>query len=76
MYIHVYIYIFIYVYVCVCVCLCVYICVYVCTYVGLTHSPDYKQALICLSNREMVDASRGRPFHCKMANDRSITVFF
>ena len=36
----------------------------------------YEQALVCLSNRETVDASRGRTFHCKMANKRLITVFF
>jgi len=34
-----------------------------------------EQALVCLSNREMADASRGRPFHCKMTNNRLITVF-
>ena len=31
---------------------------------------SWEQALICLSNREIVDASRGRTFHCKMANNR------
>jgi len=36
----------------------------------------YEQALVFLSNREIVDASRGRTFHCKMANNRLITVFF
>jgi len=36
----------------------------------------HEQALGCLSNREIVDASRGRTFHCKMANNRLITVFF
>jgi len=35
----------------------------------------YEQALVCLSNREIVDASRGCTFHCKMANNRLITVF-
>jgi len=30
----------------------------------------YEQALFCLSNREIVDASRGCTFHCKMANNR------
>ena len=29
----------------------------------------YEQALVCLSNREIVDASRGCTFHCKMANN-------
>jgi len=29
-----------------------------------------EQALVCLSNREIVDASRGRTFHCKTANNR------
>ena len=32
---------------------------------------QYEQALVCLSNREIVDASRGRTFHCKTANNRS-----
>ena len=26
--------------------------------------------LVCLSNREILDVSRGRPFHCKRANNR------
>jgi len=30
----------------------------------------YEQALVCLSNREIVDASRGCTFHCNMANNR------
>ena len=30
----------------------------------------YEQALVCLSNREIVDASRGCTFHCKMASNR------
>jgi len=30
----------------------------------------YEQALVCLSNREIVDASRERRFHCKIANNR------
>jgi len=29
-----------------------------------------EQALVCLSNREIVDASRGCTFHCKTANNR------
>jgi len=29
-----------------------------------------EQALVCLSDREIVDASRGCTFHCKMANNR------
>jgi len=29
-----------------------------------------EQALVCLFNREILDASRGRPLHCKMANNR------
>ena len=36
---------------------------------------QYEQALVCLSNREIVDASRRRTFHCKMANNRLLTVF-
>ena len=35
-----------------------------------------EQALVCLSNREMVDASRRRPFHCKMTNNRLKPFFF
>ena len=35
----------------------------------------YEQALVCLSNKEIVDASRGRRFHCKMANNRLIPFF-
>ena len=35
----------------------------------------YEHALVCLSNREIVNASRGRTFHCKMANKRLRTVF-
>ena len=34
----------------------------------------YEQALVCLSNREIFHASRGRTFHCKMANDRFFLV--
>ena len=40
---------------------------------GVTHEPsvscigEYEQALVCLSNREIVNASRGCTFHCKMA---------
>ena len=36
----------------------------------------YEQALVCLSNREIVDASRGRTFHCKMAKYRFFTNRF
>ena len=39
-------------------------------HVFLWHSHTNEQALVCLSNREIVDASRGRTFHCKMANNR------
>ena len=34
-----------------------------------------EQALVCLSNREIADASRRCTFHCKMANNRLIAVF-
>jgi len=34
-----------------------------------------EQFLVCLFYREIVDASRGRTFHCKMANNNLITVF-
>jgi len=30
----------------------------------------YEQALVCLSNRDILDVSKGRPFLRKMANDR------
>ena len=30
----------------------------------------HQQALVCLSTLEILDVSRGRPFHCKMANTR------
>ena len=33
-------------------------------------------ALVCLSNTDIVDASRGCTFHCKMANTRFRTVVF
>jgi len=36
---------------------------------------ENEQALVCLANREIVDASRGRTFHCKVANNRLITFF-
>jgi len=29
-----------------------------------------EQAPVCLFNRDILDASRGRPFHCNMANNR------
>jgi len=38
-----------------------------------TRKVHYEQALVCLSNREIVDASRGCTVHCKMANNRLIT---
>jgi len=34
-----------------------------------------EQALVCLSNRYIVDASRGCTFHCKMANIGFIPIF-
>ena len=34
----------------------------------------HEQALVCLSNREIVDASRGRTFFCKMANTRLFLI--
>jgi len=37
---------------------------------GLWFYVGNEQALVCLSNREIVDASRGRTFHCKIANNR------
>jgi len=40
------------------------------------HVNMYEQALVCLSNREIVDASRGSTFHCKMTNNSIITVLF
>ena len=63
-----------------------YIYTYTYTYMGLTRgafaagalnggapsSVLTEQALVCLSNREIVDASRGRTFHCKIANRRIV----
>jgi len=40
------------------------LCSSACLSLALTLS-QYEQALICLSNREIVDASRGCTFHCK-----------
>jgi len=37
--------------------------------------PAHGQALVFLSYREMVDASRGRTFCCKMANDNNRFFF-
>jgi len=36
---------------------------------------ENEQALVCLSNREILDVSRGRPFHCKMANNHEEPYF-
>ena len=33
-----------------------------------------EQALVCLSNREIVDASRGRTIHCQTANNRFFLI--
>ena len=78
-------YIYIYIYICIYQCRlaparaalasgfpvpCDYCC---CCYCCYYYYYCYEQALVCLSNREIVDASRGRIFHCKMANNR---VFF
>ena len=42
------------------------------------HCPPWcnEQALVRLSNREIVDASRGHTFHCKMTNNRFFCFFF
>ena len=40
----------------------------------LASARRYEQVLVCLSNGEIVDASRWCTFHCKMANNRLITV--
>jgi len=37
---------------------------------------SHEQALVCLSNREIVDASRGCTFYCKMANNRFFSNCF
>ena len=39
-------------------------------------SGSHEQALVCLPNRDTVDASRGRTCHCEMATNRVITVVF
>jgi len=49
----------------------------VCARVPLVYKPSVnEQSLVCLSNREVVEASRRRPFHFKVANNRLITVIF
>ena len=35
----------------------------------------YEQALVCPSNGEILDVSRGRPCHCKMADNRGFLKF-
>ena len=42
----------------------------------IRHLRTHEQALVCLSNREIIDASRGRTFHCKMANNRFFHLSF
>jgi len=44
------------------------------SYTGVTRRNE--QALVCLSNRETVDASRGCTFHCKMTNNRFFSNCF
>lgn len=55
-----------------------YVCTYELTYLHTymhtymqTHLLTYlhQQALVCLSNRKIVDASKGRTFHWKMTNN-------
>ena len=67
---------------------CIYMCIFIYTYVpricGRKHicakqasrCQLNEQALVCLFNIDIVDASRGCTFHCKMANKGLITVFF
>jgi len=47
-----------------------------CTILWQPLAHRYEQALVCISNWDIVDASRGRTCHCKMANNRLITVVF
>ena len=48
----------------------IYVYIYIHTHTHLPGATRYEQALVCLSNREIVDASRGCTFHCKTANHR------
>jgi len=41
-----------------------------------SHQVRYEHALVCLSNRAIVDASRGRTFHYTIANNRLIPFCF
>ena len=56
-----------------------YIYIYINKYISspverLFERLDYEQALVCISYREIFDASTGCTCHCKMANNRSIAV--
>jgi len=45
------------------------------TYRYIIYIHIYEQALVCLSNREIVGASTWCTFYCNMANNRLITLF-
>jgi len=42
----------------------------------LSRPAPYEQALVCVSNREIVDASRGRTFNCEVAGNRFMAFLF
>ena len=41
---------------------------------GIFRESSDKQALVCLSDRQILDVSRGRSFHCKQANTRLFSL--
>jgi len=63
MYMYIFIYIYIHIYVCACISMYVYM-----LYLRIERLL-HATALVCLSNREIVDASRGCTYHCKMADN-------
>ena len=92
MYIYVYVcgYIYIYIYTYMCTHMYIISVFYVYLYLHLDlvlhldidvyaffeMRPSYEQTLVCLSNRETVDASRGWTSHCEMANNRFFSNCF
>ena len=53
----------------------IYVCIHTHIYI-YTEVRSHEQALVCLSNREIVDASRWCTFHCKIANNRVFLSLF
>jgi len=69
MFINVYIYVYIYIYI------STYIYIYIYIYINIYISRARRlgltiESLVCLSNGEIVDASRSRTFQCEMADNR------